>query len=103
MGSPQATRHNADGGEEVKANYDHQQVALTREFVAVLKRLMKAECEMMGKRQPGDAECWWGGTCKVEDLAQSNGLYFYYFSKGDRPKGQRERFVVETPSPREEE
>ena len=71
------------------AIYETEQIKITPRFKAALIELMKAECAMMVEHQPDSAELWTWGTCELGDLANNDGLRFYYGGDDDKPKGDR--------------
>ncbi len=73
----------------MKAIYDTKQIEVTPRFKAALIELMKAQCEMMAKNEPENAECWTWGHCEIHDLSHFNGLQFQFGGDEDKPKGAR--------------
>lgn len=75
----------------MKAKYDTEEITITPRFKAAIIALMKAECEMMAKNDPENAECWTWGHCEIHDLATFRGLQFQFGGDEDKPKGARFR------------
>lgn len=73
----------------MKTKYDTEEIEITPRFKAALVELMKAECEMMAKNEPDNAECWTWGHCEIGDLCTYRGLQFQFGGDEDKPKGAR--------------
>lgn len=54
------------------------------EFIRALKNLMIAEIKMMRKNNKMDSECWFCGSVKIHDLANSGCFEFQYGGKEDK-------------------
>lgn len=77
----------------MNAKYDTETIKLTPRFIKALEELMAAECEMMAKAEPENAECWTWGKCEVGDLCKQKGLDFTYGGDEDFEGGKRFRVL----------
>lgn len=76
------------------AKSDAEEIPLTPRFVAALKELMAAECEMMSLYSPESAPAWTWGRCQISDLAIEGGVVFNYGGSDDRPSDNLGDFGV---------
>jgi len=76
----------------MKLKADDKEIEMTPRFEAALKELMAAECEMMQKADPENADCWVWGNCGIGDLTCADCLEFEFGGKENKPEG--EQFTV---------